>query len=120
MKNAASASVISAPKPQKQERFEFRVTQDVRELFEQAASINGVSVSAFLKMAGRKVAEEIIESERNLRLTSDSYAKMVDLLSNPPEFNDRLTAAIESSRSGRITIENRKRKPRSAVQSVQR
>lgn len=115
MKNAANAVASSAMKRPKQERFEFRVTDEIKELFEQAASISGVSVSAFVKMAGRKVAEEIIESERTLRLTSQSYAKMIKLLTNPPEFNERMAAAIEHSRSGVMKIERRTRSKSTAV-----
>ena len=115
MKNAANAVASSAMKRPKQERFEFRVTDEIKELFEQAASISGISVSAFVKMAGRKVAEEIIESERTLRLTTQSYAKMIELLTNPPEFNARMTAAIESSRSGVLKIERRTRSKSNTV-----
>lgn len=99
MKNAlAGSATLKGERGSKSERIEFRANIEVRELFEMAASLSGVSVSAFLKMAGRKLAEEVIESDRRLKLTSASYAKMIDLLRNPPEFNPYLKGAIESSR----------------------
>lgn len=112
---ANAAFVSKRQKGAKFDRIEFRATEELKELFEQAASISGLTVSAFIKMAGRKVADEVIESERTLRLQAESYAKIVDLLSNPPEFNEAMTAAIESSRRGVMKIEARTRGKGSTV-----
>lgn len=40
-------------------------------------------------------------------LSEEGYRQLAELLKNPPEFNERLKAAIEKSRSGKITIKPR-------------
>ena len=88
----------------KSERIELRVNQENRSMFEQAAALTGTSVSSFLAMVARKAAEEIIERDRVVTLTAESYDMIVEMLANPPELNDRMKAAIERSKHGVIEI----------------
>lgn len=86
-------------------RIELRVDQESRSMFDQAAALVGSSVSSFLTIAGRKAAEEVIERDRVIIMTAESYNMIEKLMANPPELNDVMKAAIERSKRGVIEIE---------------
>ena len=101
------AAATKRERVKKSERIELRVNQENRSMFEPAAALTGTSVSSFLAMVARKAAEEIIERDRVVTLTAESYDMIVEMLANPPELNDRMKAAIERSKHGVIEIETK-------------
>jgi uncharacterized protein (DUF1778 family) len=88
-------------------RIDLRLDPELKELFEVAASASSVKVSTFIKTACRKVAEEVIEKERRIRLEQSEYARMMDMLASPPQFNDRLRTAMANAKSGVVKIGNK-------------
>lgn len=77
------------------ERIDLRLSPLLKSLFEEAASATGVTLSAFIKQVVRREAEEVIERERVIRLTKESTAILMDLLENPPEYNERMRTAMQ-------------------------
>lgn len=55
------------------------------------------------------MTDKAVESEEPIRLKEESYTKIADLLSNPPEFNEAMIAAIENSRTGIMKMKDRSR-----------
>jgi uncharacterized protein (DUF1778 family) len=69
------------------------VPAHVQTKLEQAAAWRGTTVSSFVVEAALKEAEQVIEKERLIRLTTDDAERLIALLDAPPMPNAALRKA---------------------------
>ncbi|MCE9932677.1 type II toxin-antitoxin system TacA family antitoxin [Aeromonas hydrophila] len=92
-------------------RFEMRLDSSLKELFDKAACIEGVSVAAFLKNAAKMVAEEVIYRHQVTTLNQEAHQRFEALISEPPSLSAKMQAAIGNINGGTLHGYRRKRKP---------
>lgn len=91
-------------------RFEMRLDSSLKDLFEKAACIEGVSMAAFLKNAAKMVAEEVIYRHQVTTLNQETHQRFEALTSEPPVLGAKMLAAIENINGGTLHGYRRKRK----------
>jgi len=72
---------------------EARLPSEVKELIEQAASLEGLSVSDFVVQSARSAALESIERHQIIYLTAEESKRLVELLLDPRPPNEALRKA---------------------------
>jgi uncharacterized protein (DUF1778 family) len=72
------------------ERLEARITAEQKLLIEQAAALQGRSVTDFVLTSVQDAARRAIEDHQRLDLTIRDRQAFVEALINPPSVNDRL------------------------------
>jgi uncharacterized protein (DUF1778 family) len=65
------------------DRVDVRMEADVKRMWERAAAIAGVPLSAFIKMATSQRASELISANNTLTLNAEDTAWFIDLLRQP-------------------------------------
>lgn len=80
---------------QKQKRIDLRVTEEQKELLERAASLKGVSLSAYLLSNSLTMAKLDLEQYHKLILADCDRDLFLDLINNPPEANQALLKAMK-------------------------
>ncbi len=90
MRNASSSPHT------KTQRIDIRATSKIKHTLMQAAELSGVSVSQFLLIAACEKAENIIQTQENLRLTNLERDRLLKLLENPPKPNAKLKKAMQA------------------------
>ena len=80
------------------ERLETRVTAEQKNLIEQAAALQGRSVTDFVLMSVQDAARRAIEEHQRLNLSVRDSQAFVDALLNPPPANDRLRDTVRRYR----------------------
>ena len=80
----------SATKKTKDTRLEFRVPSSLKTLIENAASLQGVSVSDFLAATAHREALETVQNHEMIRLNREESVRFVDTLLKPPAPNEAL------------------------------
>ena len=81
--------------PQKQERLEARLTPEQKELLQQAAAIEGTSVTDFVVRIACQAAAQALRDHSVLVLTAQESRDFVQGLLNPPAPNAALRSAAE-------------------------
>ncbi len=76
-------------------RIDFRPKPDQKKLFEHAAALEGQTLTEFLTRSAEERAEHIVAKHEAMELRGKASAFFVDLLTNPPEPNNRLRAAFK-------------------------
>ncbi len=79
----------------KQDRIGARVPHEVYETLCRAAELSGATVNQFLVQAALKEAQEVIEREEVIRLTSRDWNWLLDLIENPTKPNAKLRTAMK-------------------------
>lgn len=79
----------------KNARLEFRVPGDLKKLIEDAASLQGVSVSDFLAATAHREAMKTIQERETIRLNREESTRFVETLLNPPEPNKALRSLMK-------------------------
>jgi len=87
--------VVPAPK---QERLEARVSRELKALLQRAADLEGRSLTDFLVSSGVKAAQETIQRNEQIRLTTRDSAAFVEGLLNPVAPNETLRVAARRYR----------------------
>ncbi|MEM9273916.1 MAG: DUF1778 domain-containing protein [Cyanobacteria bacterium P01_F01_bin.143] len=87
----------SAENPKKS-RIEIRVNSEEKKLLEQAASIRGVGLSAYMLSLTLTSAREDISAYQKLTLSNKDWDVFVSALENPDEPNTSLTKAATKFR----------------------
>lgn len=77
----------------KSERLEARITSGQKELFRQAAAIEGRSVSEFVTYSALEAAKRLVHERQVMRLSAEDTRVFVDALLKPPKPGARLRRA---------------------------
>ncbi len=87
------------PQPrQRAERLEARITVEQKKLIEQAAALEGRTVTDFVLTSVQDAARRAIEDHQRLDLTMRDSQAFVEALLNPQPVNDRLRDTIKRYR----------------------
>ena len=76
-------------------RITARVSDDVRDVLEQAAELVGATVNQFVVQTAYVEAQRVIERESVIRLSQKDARKILSLLDSPPKPNKRLKDAVK-------------------------
>jgi len=71
-------------KSQKAERFVARVTREDKQIFQEAAALEGRSMATFVILHAREAAEETIARRNVIRLNAADSRRFVEALLAPP------------------------------------
>jgi uncharacterized protein (DUF1778 family) len=82
----------------KDNRIDLRVTQEQKALLEQAASLKGVSLSAYTILHLLPVAQQDIAAQERLTLSDRDRDLLMASLDNPPALQGNLKSAITKHR----------------------
>lgn len=74
---------MSASPPLKNARLEFRVTAEQKDAIEEAAAIEGRTVTDFSASALYERAQEVIERERRLRVDAVRFDAFIEVMERP-------------------------------------
>jgi len=69
----------------KNARVEFKTTQNIKALLQEASSAVGLDLSSFLISVATKEAKKILNEERFLKLNSNEWENFEKVLNNPPK-----------------------------------
>lgn len=78
----------------KLERVDFRLTQEVKDVFVRAANLTNKTLSAFLIDTAYERANQIISEQERLTLSNEERDKFFALLDNPSIPNERAKSAM--------------------------
>lgn len=87
---------LTSYKKTKQERLEARVSPDLKMRLQYAADLQGSSLSEFLLRSAEKAANEVINDNQIIKLTTEDSRKFVNALFNPPKPNSNLKKALKN------------------------
>jgi uncharacterized protein (DUF1778 family) len=82
----------------KDNRIDLRVTQEQKALLEQAASLKGVSLSAYTILHLLPLAQQDITAQERITLSDRDRDLLMDALDNPPALQGNLKSAIAKHR----------------------
>jgi len=87
-------------------RISARVSIQVKEVIDIAAELSGATTTQFMAQAAYQAAQNLIEQERILRLSSRDTMRLMNLLDNPPSPNKKLIAAAEHYKQSSLNVKN--------------
>jgi len=64
-------------------RIEIKTSPEVKSMFERAAQISGMTLTAFMVSECRPIAEKLIDDQRTIFLDDDSWSRLNELVSQP-------------------------------------
>ena len=79
----------------RRERINLRLSETAKRRIEQAARVEGKTVSAFIVSSALESAEKTVHRHGTVALAREDATRFFDALSDPPPPNDRLLAALE-------------------------
>ncbi|EMH4163256.1 DUF1778 domain-containing protein [Pluralibacter gergoviae] len=79
----------------KKQRIDLRLTEDDKNIIEEAAAMSNQTVTQFLVSSACEHAAQVIEQHRRLVLNEESWNQVMDAISNPPTPNERIKRAAE-------------------------
>lgn len=82
----------------KDSRIDLRVSREHKALLERAASIKGVSLSAYTLLNLLPIAQQDINDQETLTLNNRDRNLFLSALENPPELKGKLKSAISDYR----------------------
>lgn len=88
----------SKPKSPRRERLEARVTVDLKDLIQRAASLRGMSITEFVVSSAELEARKVVREHEVIKLNARESKALIELLENPPEPGERLVAAVKEYR----------------------
>ncbi len=99
-KSKAAKGQAAAPRARqaKTSRFEARLTEDVKILFQQAADLRGETLTDFVLAASREKAVETLQEAQLVRLAAEDQKQFAEALLNPWAASERLRKAAERYR----------------------
>lgn len=80
------------------ERLEARITRGQKALLEQAAELQGKTLSGFIVQAASEMAMRVVQECQTITLTAQEQAIFVEALLNPPAPGPRLRSAARRYR----------------------
>src|SRR5947209_4461350 len=78
----------------KSPRLSIRMPEQARAIIDQAAALEGRTISDFVHMSAVEKAREIIESHQRITLSQRDSVIFLEAMLNPPKANDDLRAAV--------------------------
>ncbi len=85
--------MVAASAGRKDERLEARLTPEAKALCQEAAALEGRSITDFVVSSAVESAKRVLRERELIRLSQRETVAFVDSLLNPPAPNDRLRAA---------------------------
>ncbi|WP_019503032.1 DUF1778 domain-containing protein [Pseudanabaena sp. PCC 6802] len=85
--------MATATNSQSMARLEARISPEIKALWQQAADLEGRTLTDFVVASVQTEAIRVIQQHQSLKLSIEDSAIFVDALLNPPEPNDALKAA---------------------------
>ena len=77
------------------ERINLRLSEVAKRRIEQAASVEGKTVSSFIVSSALENAEKTVRRHETMALDREDAARFFDALADPPAPNDKLRAALK-------------------------
>jgi uncharacterized protein (DUF1778 family) len=74
-------------------RITTRITSHVQERLQMASDLVGATMNQFVMQAALEKADRVIESESTIVLTRRESIRLLELLENPPERNEKFLLA---------------------------
>ncbi len=93
MSQAVTKNSEEKPERSKSERLEASITREQKELFQQAADIQGRTLTDFVISSVADAAKRVIQEHEMMVLSVRDREVFVEALLNPPEPSDKLRAA---------------------------
>ncbi|QIR35454.1 DUF1778 domain-containing protein [Tolypothrix sp. PCC 7910] len=90
---------MSETSPAKDSRIDLRVTQEQKELLEKAASLRGISLSAYTLSHLLPIAKQEIDNQERLVLSDCDRDLFMSMMENPPELQGNLKTTIKKYRA---------------------
>jgi uncharacterized protein (DUF1778 family) len=87
----------------KQQRLEARITPEQKDLLQQAAALEGTSLSEFVVRSAQRAAEQSIRDHAVITLTARESQAFVEVLLEPASPNAALRAAAEHYRQAAVS-----------------
>jgi uncharacterized protein (DUF1778 family) len=84
---------VSIAGPMRMERLEARVPLADKELLQQAAALEGTTLSDFVRRSAHQAAVRAIQEHQSLTLTLRESQAFIEAVTNPPAPNDALRTA---------------------------
>ena len=84
------------------ERFDLRMSADIKALVARAAEVAGTTMSAFMIETVRDRATKLIEQQEQIVLNNEARDVFLNALTNPPEPNAKLRRAAKKYQSEEI------------------
>lgn len=78
----------------KSERVNLRLDKAAKQRIEQAASVEGKTVSSFIVSSALEIAEKTVREHETMALSRRDAELFFDAITNPPQPNDRLRKAL--------------------------
>jgi uncharacterized protein (DUF1778 family) len=99
-KSIKTMSNVESSQPKKEKRFkeerlEARLTASQKELLQQAATLEGTSLTEFVVRSAQQQARRVIEEHTQIKLGLEDSQAFVESLLNPPNPNSRMMAAAD-------------------------
>jgi len=79
-------------------RFDLSIAAEEKETVAHAATLMGTTMAAFIRLAAKEKAREVIERESRLSMTARDFQDFVAALESPPPANPALTRALRVAR----------------------
>ncbi len=95
----ARGDIMATTAAKRQERIELRVTSEVKELIEYAATLRGETITAFATRALAREAEESINDHQAVRLSAEDSMAFARALFADSEPNENLKKAARRYQS---------------------
>jgi len=76
------------------QRLQLRMTAEHKARIARAAAIQHTDLTQFVTQSALRAANDVIERAEEMRVSDRDFARILDLLENPPSLNDRMKAAI--------------------------
>jgi uncharacterized protein (DUF1778 family) len=80
------------------ERVEARVSRDLKQLFQRAADLQGITLSDFIISSSRKAALQTVEEQHVIKLSVRDSRRFLKALISPGRPNAKLRAALRRHR----------------------
>jgi uncharacterized protein (DUF1778 family) len=87
--------LMSETSSTKDTRIDLRVTEQQKALLEKAASLRGISLSAYTLFHLLPLAQQEIEASEKLILSNQDRDLFLSVLENPPQLQGKLKTAIK-------------------------
>lgn len=91
---------------QDSQRVSARVTAEVYDTLSQAAELTGATLNQFIVRSAFEKAQEVIERERFIRMTSRSASAFFEALDHPPKPTSKLRKSARRYRTADNATEN--------------